>query len=160
MDRPTTDVADITLIEPRLAWSIRLYQPYGELTRESLTVRVCERVGIAPELSEEEVDAVIVCALMTQRCLISTGAPPDWEVAELYDLIEGLVAQRVPAEVGRRLARRLVDAGRGDPEAFRGAFWLVLYPVIEVFVSGLVEAGFAKLWATDRVGRPPEPPAL
>jgi hypothetical protein len=161
MERPPSEVADISKIEPRLAWSLRLYQPYGELTRESLAERVCQLAGIPPELSEEEIDALIICGLMTQRVLSARGAPPDWESAELVDYAGGLVAQRVPVEVGRRLARRMLDAGRVHPEEFAGDFWLALNNIIVVaYVRPLVEAGFAKVWATARVGRPPEPPEL
>jgi hypothetical protein len=161
MDRSPSEVADISRIEPRLAWSLRLYQPYGELTRESLAKRVCQLVGIPPDLSEEEIDAVIVCALMTQRCLISTGAPPDWESAELMDSISGLAAQRIPVSVIKSLAQRLLDAGRGHEEALARAPSFALWNICgAAFVGPLIEAGFAKVWATARVGRPPEPPQL
>jgi hypothetical protein len=161
MDRSQREVADISKIEPRLAWSLRLYEPYGELTRESLAGRVCELTGMAPELSEEEIDAVIGCALIAQQCLISTGAPPDWESADLVDYATGLVAQRVPVEVGRRLAQRVLEAGRVHREAFAGDFWLGLGNMIAVaFVRPLAEAGFAQVWATGGVGHPPEPPEL
>jgi hypothetical protein len=161
MERSPTDIVDIAEIEPRLAWSLRLYPPCGELTRETFTARVCELIGIVPDLSEEEVDALLTCALMTQYCTISTGAPPDWEIAALVDAASGLVAQRVPVEVGQRFARRMLDAGIIPRELFDREFWLAFGGLIgTVFVNPLVEAGFVKVWATERVGRPPEPPLL
>ena len=159
MERSPSDIVDISEIEPRLAWCLRLYPPYGELTRESFTAQVCELVGIEPDLTEEEVDALIVSALMTQHCTISTGAPPYSEIAELVDWASGLVAQRVPVDVGRRVAKRLVDAGRMDRNVYERAFWLGFGGLIDVaFVNPLAEAGFVKVWATERVLRPPEPP--
>ena len=98
---------------------------------------------------------------MAQCCTISTGAPPDWEIAHLLDSASGLVAQRVPVDVGRAVARRLLDAGRIDSNIFEREFWLAFSGLIgTAFVTPLVEAGFVKVWATERVGRPPEPPQL
>jgi hypothetical protein len=37
---------------------MRLCQPYGELTRETLAARVCDLAGLPRDLSSEEVDAI------------------------------------------------------------------------------------------------------
>jgi hypothetical protein len=161
MDDPDTEIAGVEQIEPRLAWAMRLCQPYGELTRETLAARVCDLAGLPRDLSSEEVDAIVVCALMTQQCIIGTGAPPYWESAEIVDAITGHVSQQVPVEVGRSIARRMVDAGRAHPEELARAFWLAVGHLIWLaFVRPLVEAGFVKVWATERIGRPPTPPDL